>query len=505
VAAVCTGALPAAADELIDGGYGLNPEPDGKSPFAVLGWAVARCDGADGETLEVALRVDGEVFLRGRPFMTYPGVAERFPDVPGADRAGFRAQIDPAALTAGEHRLEIVVMACGTEKVLGVDRFESAPPTPALIAVPFLLLVLAVLGGLGWLLGRRPTRFWTIARLPTIVAIVSIGLVVVVVAARHIGGSVIEVDDAFFASLANWDGGFYLDISAGGYPDDVPVYRAYFPLYPLLLAVLSVLPGPLPLLAALVNVGLFVTAILFLRRLYPEQDNAILFFAVLPFAFFHVAVYTEALALVLALAYLHSLRARDLGRVVLFGLLAGLTRITGVALIFFAIEPLRRKEWRAAAAAVAGPAGGMAAWMAYLGVTTGDPLAFLHTMTEFDRVVTFNPGRLLDLLASLPERGGFVWWELVFAAVVLAGSAALAGHRRYGEALYSTALVLMPLYTIRLTSVNRYALAAFPVFLLLGGVLAGRISKRAYYALIAAEIALLLYYAARFGQQYWVG
>ena len=41
--------------------------------------------------------------------------------------------------------------------------------------------------------------------------------------------------------------------------------------------------------------------------------------------------------------------------------------------------------------------------------------------------------------------------------------------------------------------------------LLIGGLLAGRLQKRAFYSVIVLETALLLYHAARFGQQYWVG
>jgi len=97
------------------------------------------------------------------------------------------------------------------------------------------------------------------------------------------------------------------------------------------------------------------------------------------------------------------------------------------------------------------------------------------------------------------------WWELGFATLVLIGAAALGVRGRWGEALYSTVLVLMPLYTVRLTSLNRYSLGAFPVFLLLGGLLAGRLPKRGFYAVVTGEVALLLYFAARFGQQHWVG
>jgi hypothetical protein len=494
-----------AVGPLIDGYCALPSTPDGRAPFAVHGWAVADCGEGNHEPPELVLRVDGAELLRGRPFTAWPGISEKYPDIPGSDLAGFWAQVDPAHLAVGEHDLEVVALACGIERTLLRENFSVSKPTSSLIAGPLLLLCLGILAAIGCAIARFRDRFWPIPRLPGIVALGSLLVIVIVVLAPRLAGSVREIGDGLFGPLANWDGRYYLIIADQGYRADMPELAVFFPLYPALLALLSLLGGPAPLAAALANAGLFVAAIVLMRRLYPEQDNAILFFAVMPFAFFHVVVYTEALALLLALAFVDGLRNRRLGRTAVLGFLAGLTRITGTALILFAIEPLRRKDWRAALTAAAAPAAGLAAWMLALAATTGDPLAFLHAQRQFERSTAFDPGRLLDVLLSSPVRGPFVWWELSLLATVLICSAALLARGRMGEGCYSAAVILLPLFTLRLASLNRYALAAFPVFLLLGGMLASRLPRRVFTVIVAIGMVLLCFFAARFGRQFWVG
>lgn len=496
---------PAVAGPTLEGWFELRPEPDGKSVFAVHGWAVAVCDERSSTLPEVVLVIDGEENLRGHPFFTWPGLDQRFPEIPDDGHSGFIGEVDPASLSPGEHRLEVVMEACGVTRSLGTRSFLTSPPTPNIIAVPVLLGLLAGTGLLGFGLARlRPDRR-VILRLPAVVAGVSLAVVVVVVGARQVADAVQTISGGFFAPLANWDGNFYLGLAANGYGNEVNSSFAFFPLFPALLSLLSLLPGPLELFGALFNLGIFAVAVVLMRKLYPEQDAAIVFFAVLPFAFFHFVVYTEALSLLLALAFVSAVRDRRLVSVACFGFLAAVCRIPAVALVVFALGPFWRRDWRTAAVAVAAPLSGLAAWMLWLGATTGDPLAFLRAMDEFGRATSFNPGGFLDLLVSLPGRGGMVWWELGSLVVVLVGSAALARLGRYEEALYSAALVLIPVFSMRLTSLNRYALAAFPVFILLGGRLAGVLPRSAYRIVVAAELVGLFYFAWRFGLQYWVG
>ncbi len=490
---------------ILDGSYQLHPKPDGKTPFAVRGWAVASCDPPQTAPTEVVLTIDDEEVLRGRPSSAWPGVEERYPDVPGAAFAGFSGEVNPAKLQPGDHHLEVIVEACGLKKSLGSRSFRVAHQTSSWVAVLVLTAMLAVVALFGFALAGLKSARGSIRHLPAAVAATSFVVLAILVGARHVGEAVIEIGGGIFAPLANWDGRYYLGLAIDGYGTQVNAPFAFFPLFPVVLRLLSWLPIPLELSAALLNGCLFVIAVVLLRRLYPEKDHAIVIFAALPFAFFHLVVYTEALALVLALAFVVAVRDRRLWAVLVFGVLAGLCRVPGPALACFSIGPLCRRDWRTASVAATSPFLGTMLWMLYLGVKVGDPLAFVHVQSEFGRTSFFEFGGFLDLLKSLPTRGGMVWWEFGSLVVVLVGSAVLIRLRRYDEALYSAAMVLLPILSMRLTSVNRYALAAFPVFVVLGGRIAGVLPRGVFWAIVAAEVAGLFYFAARFGLQHWVG
>ncbi len=494
----------APAKTLVDGSFDLQPVPDGRSVFHVQGWAVGECDGAPA-SVEVVLLVDGVEQLRGRPFLAWPGVKERYPNLAGADLAGFSGQVDPRRFEPGLHRIEVLVETCGEKKSLGERTFRTLPPTSSWIAVPVLLLLLAAVFVSGTGLCRLSQARRVIRGLPAAATAGAVLIVAVVVAARHVAEAVREIPPGLFAPLANWDGNFYLGLAAGGYPSAPGPSFAFLPLFPAVLALLSAIPGPLELIAALFNLGCFATALVLLRKLYPEQDDGVLFFIALPFAFFHVVVYTEALALLLAVAFVCAVRRRNTAWIVVLGVLAGLCRIPAIALAGFSIEPFLQGHRRVAAVAAMAPVLGLAGWMAWLGVSTGDPLVLIRVQAEFGRATVFHPGVFLDYLSSLPSRGGMVWWEVGAVVTVLAGAAALAKLRRFDEALYSAAVVLIPLFSMRLAAVNRFALAAFPVFVLLGGRLAGSLPRPVFALLVAAELAALVFFAARFGLQYWVG
>jgi len=253
----------------------------------------------------------------------------------------------------------------------------------------------------------------------------------------------------------------------------------------------------------LINAGLFVLFVVLLRRLYPQDDRGIAILACSPFAYFFIATYTETIALATAASFLLLLRRGRPGWAFALGVAAGLTRISGLLVALFALDFLRQKRWKEFSTCLAAPITGFDSWTLWLWRTTGDPLKYAHAQAEFGRSTTFHPGRLFDLLANAARSGpGLGWWELFFLFLVLTGAAALAARGRWGEAAYSAATVLLPVATLRLASLNRYALVAFPVYLWLGGLTHRRWIFR---TVLAVEIGLLFWYAAQFGQQYWTG
>jgi hypothetical protein len=185
------------------------------------------------------------------------------------------------------------------------------------------------------------------------------------------------------------------------------------------------------------------------------------------------------------------------------GAAAGLTRISSLALALFALDELLERRWKLFAVALTAPFAGLALFMAWLWRTTGDPLRFLNAQESFGRDYFFDAGRLFDLLARDATGSGLQSkWDLFFLFLVLVGAATLVLKGRWGEAGYSAAAVLMPLALVRIAGVNRYAFAAFPAFILLGGLQRGKVTFR---VVLGLEILLLFFYAARFGLQHWVG
>lgn len=527
--AFLTSAAPASgatysADPLA-GWVTLAPEPDGRTPFAVHGWAVADCSDSAGDA-QVAVLVDGRELFRRRPWLPHPGVTERFPHVEGSDRAGFWTEVDPARLEPGEHRLEVRLLGCGTESTLLDRSFRAEAPLAPFLAIPALAALLLLLpAGAGYLLARVPPADSTLHRGPTVVlvAVVLAAAATAALLAAHLGPrlgwTVVAAGEPWHA-LARWDGRAYLDLARNGW--ETPQSWAWFPLYPLLLKTLAWLPhAAVPTAAGFANLALFVLALRRWRTAAGQRAEGEeelvgcggwpwLLLAASPFSLFFVTVYGESLFLFLAVGYAAAVAKRRPALAALCGVLAGLTRVTAAALpllglgLLIGIEGGVERGRRPSAthlAAVLAPLAGLGAWCLVQWLTVGDPVAFLHAQEQFGRANTFSPGRLVAQLLGAPGRAGNGLAELGSLAVVLAGAAGLCWTGRVGQGLYSAAVVLMPLVTVRTVSLNRYSLLAFPALLFLFE----RLPRRLRPVLLAVGLALLLYQASRFGRQLWVG
>ena len=222
--------------------------------------------------------------------------------------------------------------------------------------------------------------------------------------------------------------------------------------------------------------------------------------AFFPTSFFLGAVYTESLFLAFALGAWWAARVRrDL---VLAGLLAAgaaVTRNVGVLLIVPLMLEWRRQGGSFAApqvAALLAPVVALGCFALFLGRTFGDP-ALLVTAAQgvWERSFAFPVATVVDSVRAangawpaVPEVFVGSGTEASFAASHIWNLAALAprggaavGRRRLvpaGLTAYAGVVVALPVLTpspgLLLWSTPRYVLSAFPLFIVLGAVLAAR-------------------------------
>jgi hypothetical protein len=342
---------------------------------------------------------------------------------------------------------------------------------------------------------------------------------------------------------AHWDGVWYIKIARAGYAD-VDGSTAFFPLYPLLLRYLGLLfDGNLVVTGIFVSLVAFAGSAWLLFKLVARDFDtrvaarAVVYLSLFPTSFFLQAVYTESLFLLLSLACFYWAREGRWRLAGLAGLLAALTRSTGVLLVVpMTVYYLQQRGWRlrrtdADVANLVMVAEGLLIWMAYLGLRFGRPLLFVEAQDQWRRSVllpNFSIGRAAEAAVQGARQllsGQYLdlYWPVsqpgdaysVAAAnlialgfLVVVGAALAYGLRRLPPAytLYGVAAAAYPLFFpatyVPLLSFPRFAVAVFPVFVALA--LFTRDRPRAHAAIVVAMIVALAALTARFALFEWV-
>ncbi len=330
----------------------------------------------------------------------------------------------------------------------------------------------------------------------------------------------------FFHVWNRWDTGHYLTIATTGYNPETE-NPAFFPLYPMLIALFDpVLPGTTLAAALIISSAACIAALAVIHRLVEDlfdvgtAQRTVLYVMAFPFAFYLVAAYNESLLLALCAGSLYCMRK---GHWWTAGVLAGFasaTRQAGVLLaLAFVIEYLRQREWRPnrvrwdALAILLVPTG-VLAFMVYSAVQLGDALKFMHIQAYWGRALS-SPWKgiegAFDHIALWAPEGPFHAYVVVnvidlvaIPAVITLLVLAVVGPWRLGPeswylVAFGAAVFLMVLLTPigrglpPLHGVPRYALEVLPAFLVLGRLGANRAFERAYlFPAIALQAALLV-------------
>ena len=346
-------------------------------------------------------------------------------------------------------------------------------------------------------------------------AIVVIAELAAVIINQRAGTHVNESRHLLLAVWGHWDAVHYLDVATIGYHG---TDMAFFPLYPMLIAVLGKFTGNHLVAGLLISNAAFFFGLLYLYKWVEHEFDrsvarrAIFYISIFPTAVFFSAVYTESLFFALTVASFYYIREHKWLIAGAIGFFAALTRSEGVLLVIpFALEWYSHyragaHDFVRAAIAVCLIPLGLFCYMAYLWVLNGDPLYFSHVQIHWNRHfappwVSFYHSLYLLTHAVQGQTIANQFLELTFTLLMI--GVLIGGWRRLRPSAisYMAISILVPLCTSSLMSMPRFALVLFPMFTILA--LWGA-KPSVNNAIVALALPLLGLFTVLFADWYWV-
>jgi Mannosyltransferase (PIG-V) len=282
----------------------------------------------------------------------------------------------------------------------------------------------------------------------------------------------------------NADALWYADIARNGY-EQMPFEAtrehnwAFFPLFPLLLRYAGKLTGEYGLTGSLMAAVFFLVALVQLHRLVGElgyepetADRTVFYIAAFPVSYFFSLPFTESLFLLLSVTSFRAAVKNSWWLAGVFGGLAAATRITGLCLlpVLALIYWQRYRSINARILALLLIPTGIVPYMILLHRLTGNALAFLDIQAVWGHTFGFFLQPLWEYIKNpfeINQRWDFRF--LNFLAAILAFGCGIVWllKRRWALATYTLLCAIIPLTAMRLQSLTRYIMIAFPIFIVL--------------------------------------
>jgi len=283
----------------------------------------------------------------------------------------------------------------------------------------------------------------------------------------------------------NFDGAHYLSIAKDGY---LGSEQAFFPLFPFLIGIVSrnfdIPFDVVGLLLVNLSFAFMVTYFYMLLKLDYKKNvifYSFAFFLFFPTSFFFGAIYTESLFLALLFSSIYYARRKKFILSAILAAFASAARLVGIFIpIFLFYEYFRSKEKNKLnlASIILIPPFGIASFMYYLYSKFGDPFLFISSVSSF------GEQRDIGNLTLLPQ---VVWRYLkifiisdktfayylsvfeftIFFLVLFLIYYAWRRKVRFSYIIFSLIVLILPTLTGSFSSVPRYALGAFAVFIAL--------------------------------------
>lgn len=343
---------------------------------------------------------------------------------------------------------------------------------------------------------------------------------------RFLGGGALNYSIApDFFGWANFDGEHYLSIAIFGYKG---LEQAFFPLYPLLISVLSK-PFSSDLPALIVNsitAGIIISNIAFLFSLVVlykliriDFSKRIAFFtlsllAFFPTSFYFGAVYNESLFLLLTTLAFFNARKSNWFLASFFGMLASSTRIFGVFLLpVFLLEAILQKRYQGLFWIILIPIG-LGVYMYYQYISVGDPLAFYHLQdlvgeqrqSNFVLLpqVYYRYLKMLGTFGTYNPINQTIIFEL-FTGIIFLILPIYGYFKKIRISYLFYAFIIFIITTVQgsFSSLPRYCLVFFPSFIALALYL-DQLPKLVKMVIMMSSILFLMIETTLFLRGYWI-
>lgn len=298
------------------------------------------------------------------------------------------------------------------------------------------------------------------------------------------------------AMWARWDSGFYLQIADSGYFFDQAknLYNViFFPLYPLLIKGLSfILANNLVLSGVILSFVFTFLSCLFIYKIadldFSNEDKniakrAVIYLLIFPAAVFLGAVYNESLFIFLTAASFYFARKNKWLASGPFGFLAALTRPQGILLLpILLLEYFEQREFKITKVRfnifnLLWIPAGLGIYMNYLQNKFGNAFLFLSQQNLWGRTTNMTASNFTKTIADyfhdfLNPGSPFAQFlnkdmEFIFFLVFLVLGVIIFFRLRMSYGLYVLLGLAFPVATGTLTSLPRYCLLLFPVFIYL--------------------------------------
>lgn len=331
-----------------------------------------------------------------------------------------------------------------------------------------------------------------------------------------LGPEIPRLADPVWGFLMRFDAWYYHDIARTLYADKADKF-AFFPLYPLLSKGLSLLTGwPVYVSGIVIANSAVMAALLFLYKTYRQDLGrqpltvAVILLAVWPSSIFFSSFYTESLYLLLAVVSFYFFRRGSLAASGFSGALLSATRPTGLALLpAFALDAMlgrRRFSWRLLWLLVM-PAG-VGGYSLYCYLHTGDPLFFSAIQKNWGRSFTPPWSVFLDHFSSMVNHNllanevDFAFMlDMLFAILALALVPLVWRRLGAAEALFVLGTLVLTFASGSTRSLTRFTLTLFPLFLVLGQMLAHR--WRAMLLIVMLLMTVSVFTSVEFAAWMW--